>query len=99
MPSTTWPGTSSPRSRYVWTARPRRSAAPRDRAAVRRSRPPDDPHALAEALSRVLAGQRPDPGPGRAYARQFVPSAAAALYIGAYRHLLANLSQHTMVAA
>ena len=52
--------------------------------------PPDDPHALAAALSRVLAGQRPDPGPGRAYARQFTPSAAAALYLGAYRHLLAS---------
>ena len=52
--------------------------------------PPDDPHALAEALSRVLAGQRPDPGPGRAYARQFIPSAAAAVSIGAYRHLLAS---------
>ncbi len=52
--------------------------------------PPEDPHALAAALSRVLAGQRPDPGPGRAYARQFTPSAAAALYIDAYRHLLAS---------
>ena len=51
---------------------------------------PDDPHALAAALSRVLAGQRPDPGPGRAYARQFTPSAAAAVYAGAYRHLLAS---------
>src|SRR5690242_11881694 len=52
--------------------------------------PPEDPPALAAALSRVLAGQRPDPGPGRAYARQFTPSAAAALYIDAYRHLLAS---------
>ena len=52
--------------------------------------PPGDPPALAAALSHVLAGQRPDPGPGRAYARQFTPSAAAALYLGAYRHLLAS---------
>jgi glycosyltransferase involved in cell wall biosynthesis len=52
--------------------------------------PPDDPHALAAALSRVLRGQRPDPGPGRVYAHQFTPSAAAAVYIGAYRHLLAS---------
>jgi glycosyltransferase involved in cell wall biosynthesis len=52
--------------------------------------PPDDPPALAAALSRVLAGERPDPGPGRAYARQFTPSAAAAVYAGAYRHLLAS---------
>jgi glycosyltransferase involved in cell wall biosynthesis len=52
--------------------------------------PPDDPHALASALSRVLGGQRPDPGPGRAYARQFTPSAAAAVYAGVYRHLLAT---------
>jgi glycosyltransferase involved in cell wall biosynthesis len=52
--------------------------------------PPDDPPALAAALSQVLAGERPDPGPGRAYARQFTPSAAAAVYAGAYRHLLAS---------
>ena len=52
--------------------------------------PPDNPHALAAALSRVLAGQRPDPGPDRAYARQFTPSAAAAIYAGAYHHLLAS---------
>lgn len=51
--------------------------------------PPDDPPALAAALSRVLAGQRPDPGPGRAYARQFTPSAAAAFYLDAYQRLLA----------
>jgi glycosyltransferase involved in cell wall biosynthesis len=53
--------------------------------------PPDDPHALAAALSRVLGGERPDPRPGRAYARQFTPSAAAAMYADAYRHLLASL--------
>jgi glycosyltransferase involved in cell wall biosynthesis len=32
---------------------------------------PEAPHALAEALSRVLGGERPDPG--RANARQFTP--------------------------
>jgi len=52
--------------------------------------PPDDPAALAAALSRVLAGERPDPGPGRAYAQQFTPSAAAAAYLEAYQHLLAS---------
>ena len=52
--------------------------------------PPDDPHALAAALPYVLAGQRPDPGPGREYARQFTPSAAAAVYLDAYHHLLAS---------
>jgi glycosyltransferase involved in cell wall biosynthesis len=52
--------------------------------------PPDDPHALAAALSRVLGGERPDPGPGRAYARKFTPGAAAAVYIGAYRQLIAS---------
>jgi hypothetical protein len=52
--------------------------------------PPEDPHALAAALSRVLGGERPDPHPGRAYARQFTPSAAAAMYADAYRHLLAS---------
>jgi glycosyltransferase involved in cell wall biosynthesis len=52
--------------------------------------PPEDLHALAAALSRVLGGERPDPRPGRAYARQFTPSAAAAMYANAYRHLLAS---------
>ena len=52
--------------------------------------PPEDPHALAGALSRVLGGERPDPAPGRAYARQFTPAAAAAAYARAYRQLLAR---------
>jgi hypothetical protein len=52
--------------------------------------PPDHPPALAAALSRVLGGEGPDPRPGRAYARQFTPSAVAAVYLGAYRHLLAS---------
>jgi glycosyltransferase involved in cell wall biosynthesis len=52
--------------------------------------PPDDPRALAGALSRVLGGERPDPAPGRAWARQFTPGAAAAVYAGAYHQLLAN---------
>src|SRR5262249_19363858 len=52
--------------------------------------PPDAPPALAAALSRVLGGERPDPGPGRAYARQFPPRAAAALCLDAYHRLLAS---------
>jgi glycosyltransferase involved in cell wall biosynthesis len=52
--------------------------------------PPEDPAALAAALSRVLGGERPDPGPGRAYAKQFTPAAAAATYAAAYRQLLAT---------
>ena len=52
--------------------------------------PPEDPRALAWALSRVLGGERPGPVPGRAYARQFTPSAAAAVYAGACRQLLAS---------
>jgi hypothetical protein len=52
--------------------------------------PPEDPPALAAALARVLAGVRPDPGPGRAYAQQFTVSAAAAVYLDAYRRLLAS---------
>ena len=52
--------------------------------------PPEDPPALAAALARVLAGVRPDPGPGRAYAQQFTPAAAAAVYLDAYRRLLAS---------
>jgi glycosyltransferase involved in cell wall biosynthesis len=51
---------------------------------------PEDPCALAAALSRVLAGERPDPAPGRAYARQFTPSAVADQYARAYRQLLAR---------
>jgi len=51
---------------------------------------PEDPPALAAALARVLAGVHPDPGPGRAYARQFTPSAVAAAYLDAYRRLLAS---------
>jgi glycosyltransferase involved in cell wall biosynthesis len=52
--------------------------------------PPGDPPALAAALSRVLAGEHPGPGPGRAYARQFTPAAAAAVYLDTYRRLLAS---------
>jgi glycosyltransferase involved in cell wall biosynthesis len=52
--------------------------------------PPGDPRALAAALSRVLAGERPDPGPGQAYARQFTPEAAAEFYDRAYTELLAR---------
>ena len=54
--------------------------------------PPEDPRSLARALSRVLSGERPDPGPGRVYARQFTPRAAAAAYAAAYRQLLARRS-------
>jgi len=50
--------------------------------------PPGDPPALAAAISRVLAGHRPDPGPGRAYARQFTPETVAAAYAAAYHELL-----------
>ena len=52
--------------------------------------PPQAPHALAGALSRVLGGERPDPAPGRVYARQFTPSAAATAYADAYCQLLAS---------
>jgi hypothetical protein len=52
--------------------------------------PAEDPRALAGALSRVVAGERPDPALGLAYARQFTPSAAAAVQASAYRQLLAS---------
>jgi hypothetical protein len=51
---------------------------------------PEDPRAAARALSRVLGGERPDPVPGRAFPRQFTPSAAAAVCARAYRQLLAS---------
>src|SRR5204862_7298708 len=54
--------------------------------------PPEDPPSLAAALSRVLSGERPDPGPGRVYAHRFTPGAAAAVYAAAYRQLLAHRS-------
>jgi len=53
---------------------------------------PDNPQALAAAMSRVLSGEHPDPRPGRAYAQQFTPGAVAAVYIEAYSHLLAGSS-------
>lgn len=54
--------------------------------------PPDDPPALADAISRILAGARPDPCPGLSYAREFTPEAAAAMYYAAYTELLAGQS-------
>lgn len=48
---------------------------------------PDDPGALAAALERVLDGERPDPAPGFAYARQFTPSVVARHYANHYRRL------------
>ena len=61
--------------------------------------PPEDPGALAAALSRVLGGERPDPAPGRAYAKQFTPAAAAAVYAAAYRQLLADRGNPGRVTA
>jgi glycosyltransferase involved in cell wall biosynthesis len=51
--------------------------------------PPEDPHALAGALSRVLGGERPDP----ALRPAVHPSAAAAAFARAYRQLLARRAQ------
>lgn len=48
--------------------------------------PPEDPIALASAIDGVLDGsRRPDPGPGRAYARQFTVPVVAASYAEIYR--------------
>lgn len=49
--------------------------------------PPDDPAALAAALARVLAGDRPDPAGGTAYAAQFTPPVVAQHYAHHYRRL------------
>jgi hypothetical protein len=87
---------SSPAARAVYIARD--LSLRERRASCRYARiqgrgvlvPPEDPRAAAWALSRVLGGERPDPVPGRAYARQFTPSVAAAVCAGAYRRLLAS---------
>jgi glycosyltransferase involved in cell wall biosynthesis len=50
--------------------------------------PPDDPGALAAALSRILGGDRPEPGPGRAYASEFTSDAMAQAYLDSYQTLL-----------
>src|SRR6266487_5131720 len=52
--------------------------------------PPGAPDALAAAIARILAGDRPDPTPGTAYARQFTPDAAARYYLDAYAELSAD---------
>lgn len=52
--------------------------------------PPENPPALAMALTRILAGEHLDPGPGRSYARQFTPGAVAAMYFTAYGQLLTS---------
>jgi len=50
---------------------------------------PEEPAALASALSDVLAGRRStDLDAARRYARSFAPANVAELYDGAYRHLL-----------
>ena len=61
--------------------------------------PPEDPGSLARALSRILSGERPDPGPGRVYARRFTPRAAAAVYAAAYRQLLVSLGNRGRASA
>lgn len=50
--------------------------------------PPEDPDALAAALTAVLAGRRLVPAPGRRYAAEFTPAAVGARYAGIYRTLL-----------
>jgi len=49
---------------------------------------PENPDALAKALADVLAGRRPDPGPGYRYAAEFTPAAVAGRYADIYRSLL-----------
>lgn len=49
--------------------------------------PPEDPDALAAAIDAVLAGSRPDPAPGIAYARQYTLESVARRYAEVYREL------------
>ena len=49
---------------------------------------PDDPAALARAVEAVLAGNHPDPTPGRRYAAQFSTASVAARYAESYRLLM-----------
>ncbi|MBA2389335.1 MAG: glycosyltransferase [Geodermatophilaceae bacterium] len=53
--------------------------------------PAEDPPALARAIQAALDGpSRPDPAPGRAYARQFTVQAVAASYAAVYESVRAR---------
>ena len=52
--------------------------------------PPEDPLALATALGRVLAGERPPPEPGRAFAAPYAADLVAERYAGVYLNLAAG---------
>lgn len=52
--------------------------------------PPDDPHALAAALERVLRGAESRPRPLRGLAERYAPTRVAAIYERTYRGLVAH---------
>jgi hypothetical protein len=51
---------------------------------------PDDPHALAAALQRVLGEAFPRPRPLRSLAERHAPVRVAAIYASTYRALVAR---------
>lgn len=51
---------------------------------------PDDPHALAAALGRVLDGRLARPEPLRELAERYAPTRVAATYVDAYRGLVSH---------
>jgi glycosyltransferase involved in cell wall biosynthesis len=51
--------------------------------------PPEDPHALAAALERVLHDPLPRPQPQRSLAERHAPARVAAIYESTYRGLVA----------
>jgi glycosyltransferase involved in cell wall biosynthesis len=62
--------------------------------------PPDDPAALATAITGVLSSRiRTDTDAARRYARRFTPEAVAARYAFAYRELCRSAGARTVAAA
>ena len=60
--------------------------------------PPQDPAALADAIARVLGGERPDLEAARAYALRFTPERVAAYYERIYSDAIARRREERAAA-